>query len=183
MPDITGILSTFKKELFSGRYMIVIFIWLVALVILPDDVKIFVNQKIEIPYSYQLLIFSISVLSYSLFNVIAKKLKAFFRLKRIRAIEDEIEQEEEQEISEIVNLVVSLPKKERDIVEYLLHSGYPSISYDEIPNIHTQRLISKQIIKQIGFPSGFRPSWVYCLNPKVEHILREQIRIQLTENE
>lgn len=92
MPDILGLLSKLFSNEPLERLMFMVLIFALALIFIPDSVHHLVNEKVGIPYAYQIVIFAASFVlavniqrAYSFIRLIisarkeVKREKAFYR--------------------------------------------------------------------------------------------------------
>lgn len=168
------VLSKFMKELFSAKYMIIIFIWLLILIIAPDDLKDSISEKSDLPFLFELFTFSFVVLLYALIFWVSKKIKQILDENEIRYMNEQMEQKKKEKEKELFEIMHSLNKEEKDLVGYLLNSGYSYIEFDaHDTNKYANNLIEKGLIIQVSCPTKFNHKSRFALEASLERFMKD----------
>ncbi|OCG47479.1 hypothetical protein A9G35_03820 [Gilliamella sp. Choc5-1] len=177
MPDwLVTIVSIFRKDIFSLKSMLIVLVSLCIFFIVPTEIQIKFSEKVKIPFSYEIAVFATSfILCSFIYSVVINFKKFYTNFSNKKQLN--------KERNELVLLINSLNKSEKEVIAYLLHSGYPYISFEaeKIPK-HVIKLINKGVIIQCGFPRTFDTECRFVLDPSFEKFIRKEIKKNNTDN-
>lgn len=120
MPDFLGLVSKLFSNEPLERLMFMVIIFALALIFTPDNIQHLVNEKIGIPYSYQIVMFAVS------FVLAINMQRAYFLSRNI--LSKRKEAKHQKDLYEYVNQVIdSFNEEQLEIMRTALSRQYPMI--------------------------------------------------------
>lgn len=142
MPDFLGLVSKLFSNEPLERLMFMVIIFALALILIPDNVQHIVNEKIGIPYSYQIVMFATS------FVLAINLQRAFFFTKSV--LRQRKEAKRKRGIYEYVNNVIdSFNDEQTELMRVALSRQYPMI-HAQRNDENIAELVKYKVLAPVG---------------------------------